>query len=203
MSKIFEPFFTTKEPGKGTGLGLATVYGIVKQHKGWIAVESEVGRGTLFKVYLPKHSPLAVAPVLVPAIAPVAEGTETILLVEDEETIREMAKVFLEAHGYHVIEAGDGVEALRLWQEHREEIAILLTDLVMPHGVSGQELARQLKLDRPDLEVIYSSGYSADLFGENSFLKTDTNFLQKPYRLKSLAEMIRACLDGRGRCFAG
>jgi CheY-like chemotaxis protein len=107
-----------------------------------------------------------------------------------------MAKMFLETHGYHVIEASNGPEALEVWQKSRAHIDLLLTDLVMPHGVSGQELARQLQEDRPELKVIYSSGYSCDLFGENSFVDPDTNFLQKPYRLNNLAEMIRRCLDG-------
>ena len=118
-----------------------------------------------------------------------------ILLVEDEETIRDMAKMFLETHGYHVIEASNGPEALEIWRENNASIDLLLTDLVMPHGVSGQELAYELQADRPELKVIYSSGYSCDLFGENSFLNPETNFLQKPYRLNALAEMIRQCLD--------
>jgi signal transduction histidine kinase/CheY-like chemotaxis protein len=196
IGKIFEPFFSTKEVGKGTGLGLATVYGIIKQHKGWMTVESKVGQGSTFEVFLPNFDvkPAERAPV-VKARKP-ATGDETILLVEDEETIRSMAKVFLESYGYHVIEAGNGPEALEIWKENRGRIDLLLTDLVMPHGVSGQELARTLQSDRPDLKIIYSSGYSRDLFGDDSFLKPETNFLQKPYRLNSLADMIRKCLDG-------
>ena len=193
LSKIFEPFSSTKQVGQG--LGLATVYGIVKQHKGWLKVESEIGRGTAFKVYLPYHE---VEPGPTPPeeeIKPPIQGSETILLVDDEETIRELAKAFLEGHGYHIIEARDGIEALAIWQKGRTTIDLLLTDLVMPHGVSGRELARQLQLDQPGLQVIFSSGYSRDLFGENSILNPDTNFLQKPYRLNSLAEMIRHCLD--------
>ena len=196
LSKIFEPFFSTKEVGKGTGLGLATVYGIVKQHKGLIKVETEIGNGTVFRIYLPRHSAGPVAPPAPIVVAhPPAQGNETILLVDDEDTIREMARTFLETHGYQVIEARDGVDAIEIWQERRNEIDLLITDLVMPHGVSGQELAQQLQLDRPDLPVIYSSGYSPGLFGEDSFLKPDTNFLQKPYRLSRLAELIRCCLD--------
>ncbi len=197
LSKIFEPFFTTKEVGKGTGLGLATVYGIVKQHKGWIKVESKAGEGTTFEVFLPHCETKAATPAPIIKITTPAHGNETILLVEDEDTIREMAKVFLEAHGYHVLEASNGPEALELWKRGQARIDLLLTDLVMPHGVSGQELAQQLQSDRPNLKVIYSSGYSCDLFGENSFLNPDTNFLQKPYRLNSLAEIIRRCLDGQ------
>jgi len=197
LSKIFEPFFTTKEVGKGTGLGLATVYGIVKQHKGWIKVESEVGRGTTFEVYLPhSEAKQAATPVATTRdVGPAVQGYETILLVEDEETIREMARDFLAAHGYEILEAANGPEALEIWKRERARVDLLLTDLVMPHGVSGQALAEQLKSDRPELKVVYSSGYSSDLFGANSFLDSKTNFMQKPYRLNSLAEMIRSCLD--------
>ena len=197
LNKIFEPFFTTKEIGKGTGLGLATVYGIVKQHKGFIKVGSKVGQGTTFEVFLPHSETPAAPPAPVAPVATPAHGTETILLVEDEETIREMARVFLESHGYHVLEAGNGPEALEIWQQDQSRVDLLLTDLVMPHGLSGQALAQQLQSDRPSLKVIYSSGYSCDLFGENSFLNPETNFLPKPYRLNSLAEIIRRCLDGK------
>jgi two-component system cell cycle sensor histidine kinase/response regulator CckA len=196
LSKIFEPFFSTKEVGQGTGLGLATVYGVVKQHKGLIKVETKMGTGTVFRIYLPRQSAAPVAspaPLLV--TSPSVQGNETILLVDDEDTIREMARIFLETHGYQVVEARDGVDALQIWQQKRGEIDLLLTDLVMPHGVSGQELAQQLQVDRPGLPVIYSSGYSPGLFGEGSFLKPETNFLQKPYRLGRLAELIRHCLD--------
>ena len=197
LGKIFEPFFTTKEIGKGTGLGLATVYGIVKQHKGWLRVESTVGEGTTFEVYLPHSDAKALEPTRVPDVIKPEHGDETILLVEDEETIREMAKMFLESHGYRVLEAGNGPEALQIWNNGQDQIDLLLTDLVMPHGVSGQALAQQLQSDRPSLKVIYSSGYSCDLFGPDSFLNPETNFLQKPYRLDSLAEIIRRCLDGK------
>lgn len=195
LDKIFEPFFTTKDVGKGTGLGLATVYGIVKQHKGLVRVESELGHGTTFEVYLPHSENKPVASVGVIQVPRAEEGSETILLVEDEDTIRDMAKLFLEAHGYHVLEAGNGPEALEIWKKDKSRIDLLLTDLVMPHGVSGQALAQQLTGEQPNLKVIYSSGYSCDLFGEKSFLNPDTNFLQKPYRMNSLAEMIRHCLD--------
>ena len=195
FGKIFEPFFTTKEVGKGTGLGLATVYGIVKQHKGWIKVESEVGRGASFEVYLPQSDAKQAAPVSIIEVVTPVHGTETILLVEDEDTIRELAKDFLAGHGYKILTASNGPEALEIWRHNRDRIDLLLTDLVMPHGVSGQALAEQLQSDRPNLKVIYSSGYSCDLFGVNSFLNPETNFLQKPYRLNSLAEIIRSRLD--------
>jgi two-component system cell cycle sensor histidine kinase/response regulator CckA len=202
LSKIFEPFFTTKEVGKGTGLGLATVYGIVKQHKGFMKVESRIGQGTTFEVFLPYSETKAATPAPVVKVATPAHGNETILLVEDEDTIRELAKVFLESHGYHVLEASNGPEALEIWKRDQARVDLLLTDLVMPHGVSGQALAQQLQSDRPNLKVIYSSGYSCDLFGENSFLDPETNFLQKPYRLNSLAEMIRHCIDNKAAVFS-
>ncbi len=195
LSKIFEPFFSTKEVGKGTGLGLATVYGIVKQHKGWMNVESEVRSGTTFKVYLPcfDAKPAATTPPEVMEIP--ATGHETILLVEDEGTIREMAKMFLETHGYQVMEASNGPEAVMIWEKDQNRIDLVVTDLVMPEGLTGRQLAQRLQTDRPDLKVIFSSGYSCDLIGDHSFLDAETNFLQKPYRLNTLAQMVRHCLD--------
>ena len=196
LSNIFEPFFTTKEVGKGTGLGLATVYGIVKQHKGWIKVITGPKEGTTFEVYLPFCDARVATPALpIVETAKPAQGKETLLLVEDEDTIRDMAKMFLEALGYHILEASNGVEALEVWKTQKSRIDLLLTDLVMPHGISGQALAHQLQTERPTLKVVYSSGYSCDLFGENSFLNPGANFLQKPYRLNSLAQMIRSCID--------
>jgi signal transduction histidine kinase len=198
LGKIFEPFFSTKEVGKGTGLGLSMVYGIVKQHAGWVKVASEIGHGTVFEVYLPYHEAKPADGLPTVAARKPSGGHETILLVEDEETIRDITRMFLETHGYRVIEAGNGWEALEIWQKERANIHLLLTDLVMPHGVTGQELARQLLADRPDLKVIYCSGHSGDLFGADSFLNPDTNFLQKPYRMSCLADMVRQCLNGSG-----
>jgi CheY-like chemotaxis protein len=194
LNKIFEPFFTTKEVGKGTGLGLATVYGIVKQHKGYIKVESELGAGTTFQVFLPWIAPAPATSVAPPEL-PVAAGRKgTVLFVEDEPNIRQMARMFLESHGYRILEAGSGAEALEVWQKHQLEIELVLTDLVMPHGVSGHQLIQLLQVDRPDLKVIFSSGYSPDLLGEDSFLHAKTNFLQKPYRLSQLSQLIHECL---------
>jgi len=194
MAKIFEPFFTTKEIGKGTGLGLATVYGIVKQHKGYITAQSTVGAGASFEVLLPyvdapPEATVAPAPVQKPT-----SGHGTILFVEDEVHIRELAKMFLESKGYRIIEAGNGPEAVQHWEKHRHEIDLVLTDLVMPEGLSGQQLVQRLHAERPDLKVIFSSGYSSDLFGESGILKEGSNFLQKPYRLNSLAEIVHDCL---------
>ena len=125
-----------------------------------------------------------------------ATGNETILLVEDEGTIREMAKMFLETQGYQVMEASNGPEAVKIWEKDQKRIDLVVTDLVMPEGLTGRQLAERLQQDRSDLKVIFSSGYSCDLFGEDSVLDSDTNFLQKPYRLNTLAQMIRDCLDG-------
>ena len=157
-AKIFAPFFTTKEPGKGTGLGLSTVYGIVKQSKGYIWVYSEVGRGTTFKVYFPQvNAGVESEPAPVEEIE--TRGTETILLVEDEAALRAATCEFLESKGYHVLPAGDGIEALKISATHNGEISLLLTDLVMPE-LTGTELARQIAVERPAIQVVYMSGYS-------------------------------------------
>ncbi len=194
LSKIFEPFFTTKEVGKGTGLGLAMVYGIVKQHHGWIEVESRLGQGSTFKVFLPiDGKPVAaVEPVVTPAV--VAGAKETIFVVEDEPALRELVKEILEFHGYDVVEAVHGKEALEIWPKKKGAIDLLLTDMVMPEGVSGLALAKQLKAERPDLKVIYTSGYSMDLF-DNEQKLAGFNFLPKPYHPQTLVKTIRDCLD--------
>jgi CheY-like chemotaxis protein len=195
LDRIFEPFFTTKPVGKGTGLGLATVYGIVKQHQGWIEVESRVNAGTTFKVFL-----LASNKTLEASADPthtqyrVRGGSETILLVEDEPVLRELARVILQDYDYRVLEASSGVEALRVWEEHDGRVDLLLTDMVMPEGMTGRELADELKGRKPDLKVIYTSGYSADVMGPDSPLR-DTMFLQKPYAPPLLAQTVRECLD--------
>ncbi len=194
LSRIFEPFFTTKEIGKGTGLGLATVYGIVKQHQGWIEVESQVGRGTTFKIFLPtpahaKPAEQAQKPKSFPG------GSETILLVEDETALRELVQEILERRGYRVLEASSGVEALRVWAEHKDSIDLLFTDMMMPEGVSGRELAERVLEDRADLKVIYSSGYSMDVFAAEASFCDSSNFLQKPYDPETLAQMVRESLD--------
>ena len=197
LTRIFEPFFTTKEIGKGTGLGLATVYGIVKQHQGWIEVESAVGKGTTFRIYIPYLGQAEMEPAKpAPKIA-VRGGTETILLVEDEGPVRELVARLLQNQGYQVWQAASGNEALQVWREHKKQISLLLTDLVMPGNMNGHDLAENLRGERPGLKVIFTSGYSAEIVGKNFKLEADLNFLQKPYQPQTLALAVRRCLDGR------
>jgi two-component system, cell cycle sensor histidine kinase and response regulator CckA len=199
MERIFEPFFTTKEVGKGTGLGLATVYGIVKQHHGWIDVSSEVGLGTVFKIYFPAVAVLeSRAPTATVSSEVVRGGHETILVVEDEPVLRELVCEVLGQYSYRIIQAASGHEALRVWDEFDGEVDLLLTDMVMPEGMSGRELAAQLKKRKPTLKVIYSSGYSPETMGRE-FNESDTVFLSKPYLPPQLALTVRQCLDGARR----
>jgi len=193
--RLFEPFFTTKEVGQGTGLGLATVYGIVRQHDGWIEVESAPGRGTTFTIFLPEsRRPIADAPVEA-APSRAAHGKETILVVEDEEALREVAQLVLEGCGYHVHLAGSGVDALKDWPNYAAEIDLLLTDMVMPGGVSGRELAKRLQAQKPALKVIHTSGYSLELSDAAGVLDEGLTFLPKPYTTARLASIVRDCLD--------
>ena len=195
LDRIFEPFFTTKGAGKGTGLGLATVYGIVKQHKGWIDVTSQVGAGTTFKIYFPVAAqPVERATDTHTAGKPVRGGKETILLVEDEKALRELVREVLRSYDYRVIEAASGVEALRVWDEHDGEIDLLFTDMVMPEGLTGSDLAAQLKQRKPELKVIFTSGYSPEVLGRE-FGPEDTAFLSKPYLPPQLGQLVRQCLD--------
>jgi nitrogen-specific signal transduction histidine kinase/CheY-like chemotaxis protein len=196
LPRIFEPFFTTKELGKGTGLGLATVFGIVQQHGGWINVYSEVGQGTTFRVYLPRLASTSDTKFLRRSRGPIRCGTETILLVEDEPTLRAPAVTTLSRLGYRVLEASSGNDALEVWKQHRGEIRLLLTDLIMPGGMTGRELAAQLLQQNPKLKVVYSSGYSVEIVGKDFSPKENVNFLTKPYEAEKLAQTIRNSLDG-------
>ena len=197
LSRIFEPFFTTKEVGKGTGLGLATVYGIVKQHQGWVEVESTVGKGTTFRIYIPCVGEDQAAGEKPTTQVIVCGGTETILLAEDEKPVRELVARILERHGYKVLQAGAGAEAVEIWRAHKDGIHLLLTDLIMPGNMNGRELAETLWMERPDLKVIFTSGYSADVVGKDFRIESDVNFLQKPYHPQTLALAVRRCLDGK------
>jgi len=194
MSRIFEPFFTTKEVGRGTGLGLATVYGIVKQHQGWVEVESQVGNGTTFRVLLPVVSK-ARPEIRESAPREILGGSETILVVEDEPALRELVKEILEKKGYHILEARTGTQALKLWEKRAREIDLLLTDMMMPEGLSGRELAEKLLAEDPDLKVIYTSGYSLDIVSPGCNLRESYDFLQKPYQPETLTQIVRDCLD--------
>lgn len=195
LPHIFEPFYTTKPSGKGTGLGLATVYGIIKQNKGFIWVYSEQGSGTVFKIYLPcvnaKHQSL---PVESFEAQKLARGTETLLLVEDEQAVRAATGEFLRLQGYHVLEAKDGVEALSVAKSHPEAIDLLVTDVVMPN-LSGGELAKELGQFRPDTKFLFVSGYAGKTVLDHKVVDLNANFLQKPYTLKQLSLKIRAALN--------
>jgi signal transduction histidine kinase/CheY-like chemotaxis protein/HAMP domain-containing protein len=196
-ARIFEPFFTTKEPGKGTGLGLATVFGIVKQHAGWVEVASEVGRGTTFTIFFPAsdETPSAVPSQSAAAAPATTGGSETILVVEDEMVLREMAREFLAGCGYKILEAGSGREALQIWGERRSEVDLLLTDMKMPEGISGMDLAEKMIAERPELRVIFTSGYSDDIVSPETLARTNAKFLPKPYAYADLTRLVREALN--------
>ncbi|HTQ52310.1 MAG TPA: PAS domain S-box protein [Candidatus Acidoferrales bacterium] len=195
LRRVFEPFFTTKEVGKGTGLGLATAYGIIKQHRGWIEVDSQVGKGTTFRIYLPGIETGPAAPEKPATQIHVRGGHETILLVEDEAPVCELVSRVLNKYGYRVLSANDATEAIEVWRNNKGEIALLLTDLVMPNHMNGRELAEKLWAEHPNLKVIFTSGYSADIVGKDFKLEPELNFLQKPYQPQMLAMTVRRCLD--------
>jgi two-component system cell cycle sensor histidine kinase/response regulator CckA len=192
--RIFEPFFTTKEVGKGTGLGLATVYGIVQQSDGAIQVESEPGRGATFRIYLPRVKPAAIAAEVAAARAKAAFGRETVLVVEDEEVLRSLEAEVLAGHGYNVLVAGDAQQALAVEERCEKTIALLVTDVVMP-GRSGRELAREFVRRRPGTRVLYVSGYANDAFVGGGLLDEGSWFLQKPFSPAALAQKVRDILD--------
>jgi CheY-like chemotaxis protein len=194
QARLFEPFFTTKEIGKGTGLGLATVYGIVKQSGGFVWVYSELGIGSAFKVYLPRTEAGAETERAVLTETPTAGGSETILLVEDEESLRKVASEYLRSKGYTVVEAVSGDEALQVCHARAQTIDVLVADMVMP-GRRGPEVAAAALAVYPRLRVIYMSGYT-DHAIDAALLGTNAVFLQKPFSLDALGRTVRGLLDG-------
>ena len=193
--RIFEPFFTTKGLNKGTGMGLATVYGIVKQHEGWIDVVSEKGRGTVFDTYIPVTD-LSKISEETPLFTPAADdGNHTIFVVEDDAAVRALVVEVLQTYNYNVIEAENGDRAIALWPTLRNQVDLLLTDMVMPGSANGLDVARHCLADKPDLKIIYTSGYSSELFASNVMLREGVNYLPKPYLSSRLSAIIRNALD--------
>jgi two-component system cell cycle sensor histidine kinase/response regulator CckA len=195
--RIFEPFFTTKEKGKGTGLGLSTVYGIIKQSGGYVLVESEPQKGTTFRIYLPRVEDALEPSSAVGASSSQSSGSETVLLVEDEESVRQLVRETLESKGYKVLEADHGEAALKIASDYSDEIDILITDVVMP-GMSGRELSARLCASSPQTKVLYLSGYTEDAIAHEGVLESGTAFLQKPFTLQMLSRKVREVLGERG-----
>ncbi|MCL4218357.1 MAG: response regulator, partial [Candidatus Hydrogenedentes bacterium] len=198
-SHVFEPFFTTKPKGKGTGLGLSTAYGIVRQSGGEITIRSRIGEGSTFDVYLPIVDEAATSPASNLIAAAPARGTETILLAEDEDTVRELIQEVLQNQGYAVLAASHGAEALGLALNRGERIDLLVTDLVMPH-MNGRDLAERSTAAHPEMKVLYMSGYTDNTLVPGGMLTTGMEFIQKPFSPDDLARRIRQVLDSRKNC---
>ena len=194
--RVFEPFFTTKEKGKGTGLGLATVYGIVKQAGGDIWVYSEIGKGTAFKLYFPRVRDAASEPDGARGSLPTLQGSETVLLVEDEQGVRDLTARMLKQMGYRVLVAASGAEAIEISKSYSGKIALLLTDMVMP-GISGKQLADELRLSRPEAKVVFVSGYTENTISQAGALEAGLSFLGKPFSRDALARKLREALGRR------
>jgi PAS domain S-box-containing protein len=197
LPHIFEPFFTTKPVGKGTGLGLATVYGIVKQHEGWVDVQSQPGQGSIFQVFIPTCAVETGADAIPEKQEPMRRGNETILVVEDETAVRDFVVELLQTHGYQTIVAESGPQALERWAQHRGKIHLLLTDIMMPGGLTGREVGEQLLAQDPTLKVIYSSGYSPGMADKAPTVLRDKSFLPKPYSADKLLNKLREFLDDK------
>jgi CheY-like chemotaxis protein len=197
LRRAFEPFFTTKEPGKGTGLGLATVYGIVKQSGGHVWVYSEPGWGTTFKVYFPRYGDVAEPGRPALEAGPAPGGTETILVVEDDEMIRSLIRDILESTGYRVLVADDPDQGMKLIGEQQDEIHLLLTDLILP-GMSGRELVDRVTKEKPEMRVLFMSGYSDEAVARHGILEPGLAFLQKPFSRDGLVRKVRDVLDSAG-----
>lgn len=195
LKHAFEPFFTTKDIGKGTGLGLSTVYGIVQQHKGWVEVDTLPGLGSTFRIYLPSHHSPQAEPASGAPPVPLSRGQETILVVEDEPAVRELTVLTLERLGYNVLEAPNGQEALKVWQTQETPIQLLITDVVMPGGLSGVELAQKLRNAAPELKIILMSGYSDEMIDAGGITPEGMLFVQKPFSPAMLAAKVRSLLE--------
>ena len=195
LKHLFEPFFTTKDIGKGTGLGLASTLGIVDQHKGWITVESVVGRGTSCRLYFPLSAKAKPAPAVSPSTLSLKGQNETILLVEDEAALLFITTRGLTILGYRVLSATNGQEALDLWKQHQNDIDLVITDMKMPKGMSGLDLAQKLQQTKPSLKVIIMSGYSMEMVKDSADGNSGYTFLSKPFAIKELSETVRRCLD--------
>jgi CheY-like chemotaxis protein len=194
QARLFEPFFTTKEPGQGIGLGLSTTYGIVKQSGGHVDFYSEVGKGSTFRIYLPRVEGEVEPSEPAPARSEILRGTETILLVEDDERVRAIGQTILQTHGYTILEARNAKEALHLARKHQGPIHLLLTDVVMP-GLSGPELAESLTSIRPDTKVLYTSGYTDKVRAHHTLIGRSNAFLQKPFTPETLTCKVREVLN--------
>ncbi|HEV8581462.1 MAG TPA: response regulator, partial [Thermoanaerobaculia bacterium] len=193
-ARIFEPFFTTKGPAKGTGLGLAMVYGFVKQSGGHIEVYSEPGHGTAFKVYLPRTAETRLSDKSSPGSLEIPRGHETVLLVEDETAVRTLSRLVLQSRGYTVLEARDGQEGVWVAQQHQGPIQLLVTDLVMPR-MGGRQLADLLQQTRPSVRVLFTSGYTDESLLRQGGLEAGVAFLQKPFNSINLVRKVREVLD--------
>lgn len=193
--RIFEPFFTTKEVGKGTGLGLSTVFGIVSQHKGWIDLQSELGKGTTFRFYLPAAAATDLRLSIEDKNTTFFQGHETVLVVEDEEAVSRMVERTLTASGYSVLTAANGVDAREVWRKNRDRIDLLVSDLVMPNGVSGLDIGREFLADRPELGVIFVSGYTADVIRDEGDVPEGCQFIPKPFTREDLMTAVRTRLN--------
>ena len=195
VEHLFEPFFTTKRRGQGTGLGLATVYGIIKQSGGYVAVDTQVGKGTIFRIYLPHTHLEQQLPVEVRRHSRPERGSETILLVEDQPEVRAIARTILSRQGYRIIEADSGVAALDFVKSQDEPIDMLLTDVIMPI-LGGQDLAREVLVLRPGVRVLFASGYTDDVLVQQGVLQPGAEWIQKPFTKESLSQKVRSVLDG-------
>jgi CheY-like chemotaxis protein len=196
LPRIFDPFFTTKQEGKGTGLGLATAYGIVEQHAGWIEVESQLGQGAQFTAWFPALASPAAPPTRATTPPMGARGGETVLVVEDKEAVRAIIQTVLVRFGYKVVVAANGEEALAQWEGHRDQVGLLFTDVVMPGSLTGKDLADRLRAAQPGLKVIFCSGYDAEILDPAALKSPGTRFLAKPFDVGNLAKVVRELLDG-------